>query len=384
MVIVNDNEQPFIICDGGVTVNNDAADCGANVTLGMAYSQDNSGKVVVTVDYPGITNPVYTNDHIFFSSPPYPHATLVAHFPIGVTTLVWTATDSTGNTTFCTQDITVIDNEKPAIVCPDPIEVSNDAGVCGAVVDYTTPAGKDNCPSPVITQTAGLSGGSLFPIGTTTNIFRITDASGNINTCSFTVKVNDSELPVFTVCPSNATRDADEGVCTYTATGAEFNATATDNCSVTSLLYALSGATTANGSNLSGVQFEKGTTTVNWTVTDPSNNSAVCSFTVTVEDNQDPVFSSCPSVITEYTVAGGCFAQVNYTTPEGTDNCSGATTALTEGFASGENFPLGATTVTYTVTAANGVTATCSFTVTVVDNQAPQIVCPANKTATKR
>jgi hypothetical protein len=39
-------------------------------------------------------------------------------------------------------------------------------------------------------QTAGLPSGSLFPVGTTTNTFEVTDEAGNTNTCSFDVTVN--------------------------------------------------------------------------------------------------------------------------------------------------------------------------------------------------
>jgi HYR domain len=38
-------------------------------------------------------------------------------------------------------------------------------------------------------QTAGLASGNAFPVGVTTNTFRVTDAAGNLATCSFTVSV---------------------------------------------------------------------------------------------------------------------------------------------------------------------------------------------------
>ena len=53
-----------------------------------------------------------------------------------------------------------------------------------------------------VTQTAGLASGATFPIGTTTNTFVVTDASGNTETCSFTVTVNDNEKPTIN-CPAN-------------------------------------------------------------------------------------------------------------------------------------------------------------------------------------
>ncbi len=44
-------------------------------------------------------------------------------------------------------------------------------------------------------QTAGLPSGSVFPVGTTTNTFVVTDAAGNNNTCSFDVTVKFEKRP---------------------------------------------------------------------------------------------------------------------------------------------------------------------------------------------
>jgi len=57
------------------------------------------------------------------------------------------------------------------------------------VVNYTAPTGTDNCANATTTQTAGLASGASFPVGTTTNTFRTTDAVGNTAECSFTVTV---------------------------------------------------------------------------------------------------------------------------------------------------------------------------------------------------
>jgi hypothetical protein len=40
-----------------------------------------------------------------------------------------------------------------------------------------------------VTQTAGLASGSVFPIGCTTNTYKVVDASGNTTSCSFIVTV---------------------------------------------------------------------------------------------------------------------------------------------------------------------------------------------------
>lgn len=77
---------------------------------------------------------------------------------------------------------------------------------------------------------------------------------------------------------------------------------------------------------------------------------------------------TCPADITQSNDAGQCSAVVNFgTTVVGTCGvvvCSPP---------SGSTFPVGTTTVNCTATRADGATNTCSFTVSVVDNEAPVI-----------
>lgn len=82
------------------------------------------------------------------------------------------------------------------------IVLPNDAGVCGALTNYLTPVGTDNCPSSVTTMIAGLPTNSVFPIGITTVTYIVTDPSSNISACSFDVQVDDIEFPTL-VCPGN-------------------------------------------------------------------------------------------------------------------------------------------------------------------------------------
>ena len=63
----------------------------------------------------------------------------------GPVTVTLTATDASGNAGSCTAAVTVLDTIPPSISCPSDITVNNDAGICGAVVNYNLPATSDNC-----------------------------------------------------------------------------------------------------------------------------------------------------------------------------------------------------------------------------------------------
>jgi hypothetical protein len=135
-----------------------------------------------------------------------------------------------------------------------------------------------------LTQTAGLPSGSFFPVGITTNTFTATDDAGNTSaSCSFTVRVNDTQAPTIT-CPANITVTTPVGSCTAVV---NYTVTASDNCPgvITQLVSGLA----------SGSAFPIGVNTVTWRAVDAAGNlSPTCSFTVTVLDAQLPVISQQP------------------------------------------------------------------------------------------
>lgn len=275
---------------------------------------------------------------------------------------------------------TVLVNAVPTIICPANIVTNNTTGVCGTTVNYNTIV--TGAPAPNLTYTLsgattgsgnGNGSGSLFNVGTSTVTVTATNICGTAS-CSFIVIVNDTENPTIS-CPANIQANTDAGICAGTV--ATPNPTRADNCAVTELTWTLTGATTgaspATGINNVGTRlFNKGVTTVTYTVKDAAGNSATCSYTVTVRDMENPVITCSPN-ITATTPAGSCTAIVNYTITA-TDNCTGVTTQLVSGPASGSAFLLGTTTVTWrAIDAATNVSTNCSFTVTVLDGQLPVI-----------
>jgi len=129
----------------------------------------------------------------------------------GNTLVTVTATNACGAPT-CAFTVTVNDTELPQITCPGNQSSNNTIGTCGKVMTFTAPGGTDNCSGQTTTQTSGLSSGSTFPVGVTTNTFKVTDASGNSATCSFTITINDTELPQIT-CPGNQSSNNTKGTC---------------------------------------------------------------------------------------------------------------------------------------------------------------------------
>ncbi len=131
------------------------------------------------------------------------------------------------------------------------------------------------------------------------------------------------------------------------------------------------GAVTCTPTN--GSFFPVGTTTVSCTTT----GGASCSFTVTVLDKQNPTIT-CPTNLVLSTSPGLCSrTNVTYAVSAG-DNCSSNNLVQTAGLPSGSTFPKGTTTNSFVLTDGSSNTASCSFTVTVKDTQAPSITCSSN------
>jgi SprB repeat/HYR domain/Dockerin type I domain len=109
---------------------------------------------------------------------------------VGINTVVFTATDAYGNSASSNVTVTVVDNIKPVIVCPAPIEVTLKALECSRKIDFAAATATDNCVS-LVTQTGGNLSGSLFEAGSHKVVFRATDPSGNTSECVVDIKVNE-------------------------------------------------------------------------------------------------------------------------------------------------------------------------------------------------
>ncbi len=286
----------------------------------------------------------------------------------------------------------LLEDTPPSISNPGAQTVNPVVGTCATTIpDYRSLVTvSDNCTATgsIALVQSPVAGTAISGHGTV-QLVRITatDAAGNSNFSEFNVTLIDNIDPAIS-CVVNQTVPASAS-CTYTHSGTAWNPSGSDNCSVASVTYSAdNGATPATGTTLNNVEFQPGTTTVTWTVTDGAGNTAECSFDVSIEDLQKPTITAYEDQ-TATTDAGLCSYTINTSDWDvsAEDNCtvasvtyvlSGETSGTVTATLSGTTFNKGVTTVNVTVAdgAATPNTETCSFTVTISDNENPTITCP--------
>ncbi len=278
----------------------------------------------------------------------------------------WTAIDACGNMTTAIQMLIVQDTVKPNIQCPANIVRKANAADCAAIVTFSAPITSDNCSSSIVLSSTANSGAS-FPIGVTKVTMTATDNSGNMAACSFKVTVQDTTKPVLTNCPPNLTFTAPTNSCEAVVNWPAPNVS--DPCDSYTIVPS--------------VDIERGTTLPTgiypntYTATDTTGNSSNCKFVITVREDEAPVLSNCPKDTVLYT--NNCEAVANWLPPTASDNCELGTVSVS--IPSGSVFPETVTAVHYTASDLWGNTATCGFTVTVIDIVPPTFSgCPDNKT----
>lgn len=213
-----------------------------------------------------------------------------------------------------------------------------------------------------VTKTLSKTSFTCADLGPNNVILTVSNAFGS-STCSATVTVVDPVAPVISGCPSNLTVSSDPGSCGAIVSWTE--PTAADNCTP-------AGSIIWTKSKLPGTFFPVGTTTVTYTARDASgNNSAPCSFTVTVNDNI-PSSVSCPVTVQQNAGTNNACRYVHSGTgwdATAIDNCSGVSLSYTlAGATTGTGntlnnvaFNAGLTTVTWTATDAANNTASCKI-----------------------
>ncbi|MEJ7611372.1 MAG: HYR domain-containing protein, partial [Ferruginibacter sp.] len=192
-------------------------------------------------------------------------------FPVGITNVTYTFTDTHGNSSVCSFNVTVIDNTPPVITCPANTTVNcqdnNSSSATG------TPTATDNCSPVTITQTQtstqssnpASAGYYNYVISRT---WRATDQAGNYIECTQLITVHDVTAPT-AICKTVTVTLVNGSAVIIPAS---VNNESYDNCGPVSLAVSKS---TFNCSDI-------GANNVSLTVTDVSGNTKTCSTTVTV------------------------------------------------------------------------------------------------------
>ncbi|MDF1673923.1 MAG: HYR domain-containing protein, partial [Vicingaceae bacterium] len=384
-VTVIDSVPPTIACPGNIILSTSINSCDTIINgIAPISTMDNCAIDSVNYVLTGVTTSSGSTDASGET------------FNLGLTNVKYYIYDLAGNVDSCSFTVTVIDSVPPSITCPGSISLATSVNSCDTVVNGIAPISTiDNCAidsvNYVLTGVTTSSGstdasGETFNVGLTNVKYYIYDLAGNVDSCSFNVNVIDSIAPSIT-CPGNITLSTSVNSCDTIVNGIAPTST-NDNCAIDSVNYALTGATIGFGTgDASGNSFNLGVTNVLYFVYDLSGNVDSCNFSITVIDSIPPVIS-CPNNISISNDSGFCSAVVNSIAPLIiTDNCSidsvgyklnGATTGNGLNDASGLTYNIGITTVIYYIYDLAGNTDSCSFTVTVTDNENPIITCPGN------
>ena len=279
-------------------------------------------------------------------------------------TVTLTVTDSNGNMASCTAIVTVEDNEPPAALCQD-ITVQLDALGMATIVPSDVDGGStDSCG--VATTSIDIDTFDCTDVGVPVTVtLTVTDSNGNTSSCTALVTVEDTVAPD-AICQDITIQLDGNGMATIVP--ADVDGGSTDACGISSL------AVDINTFDCSNV----GPNNVTLSVSDIHGNVGTCIAVVTVDEENAVPVAVCSNLTVPLQQDGTATI-----TPEqvgGGSTGDGCVNGLTLDIDTFDCSDIGTpVTVTLTVTSGNGMTASCTAIITVVDTLAPEVVCPADQ-----
>ncbi|WP_432412099.1 HYR domain-containing protein [Rasiella sp. SM2506] len=352
---VTDNNNSVATCTTMVTVQDNIAPtvtCAAPFTLQL----DATGNASITAN--DIDNGSTDNCEIASTSIDITDFTCA---DVGVNIVTLTVTDVNGNVATCTTEVTIEDNIPPLALCAAPFTIQLDTnGMANITVNDIDKGSTDACG--IASTSIDTTDFTCADVGVNIVTLTITDVNGTTSTCTTDVTVVDNIDPIANcAAPFTIQLDANGNA---SITVADIDNGSTDTCGIANTSIDKTDFTCA----------DVGPNNVTLTVTDVNGNSSSCVAIVTVQDTIDPLMN-CPADFTVGTDIGICGATVSFADPIPIDTCGIASLVQTAGLPSGSVFPVGSNVIEYTATDVNGNTTSCSFTITVVDDEAPTAVC---------
>ncbi len=295
LIKVLDNKGPELECPKDLTISTDALSCSKDLTPERPTIKAGECSDILKYELsyyladPALNNVLPAN--AVFSSVGVINGKIPG-LPLGVSYIRWRVIDECGNDSECTFKVTVRDEVPPVAVCDQFTKVSIGSFKYSKVAAITfDDLSNDNCEivrwdarkmtnkCPQVTNNSAFRDSVIFcceEVNTSVMVeFRVTDKSGNSNTCMVEVKVEDKLPPYITKCPADITLDCQADYKNTTVTGLpEF----VDNCDVVSVNFVDSGSPDQCG---------EGVIRRTWTVKDAQNLAASCVQLITLFD-KDP------------------------------------------------------------------------------------------------
>ncbi|TXI87142.1 MAG: HYR domain-containing protein [Crocinitomicaceae bacterium] len=268
--------------------------------------------------------------------------------------------------------ITGTDSQAPVVTCPPNQTVYVTSSCSATVGDYINLAtATDNCvASSSLTFTQNPLPGTVISSNTAIQITAV-DLNSNAGSCNFTLLAIDTIMPVI-ACIESMDLSMNPANCSFTVPNMASTLTITDNCTTTGNFIItqnpLAGSTTV------------GITDVIISVTDQGGNTAICSTRLFPIDTVAPVVV-CPPNVTVNNGTSCDYTILNYNAAVTvTESCPFY--SLFQDPPAGVNIGTGEQIVTFTATDQMGNNASCTFTVTVIENILPTITFCPNSIAT--
>ena len=274
-------------------------------------------------------------------------------FPLGLTTITWTATDTSGNSATATQTIIIQDTTPPTLTAPLDItqeaESSNNTMVSIETANATDLVGIDK-----ITHDAPDS----FPLGSTIITWTATDTSGNSATATQTIIIQDTTPPKL-IAPKSVNAEALDLRTNFIDYGSASTSDLFDIHSIT---------------NDAPDSFPLGLTTITWTATDTSGNSATATQTIIIQDTTPPILTAPLDITQEAESSNNTMVSI------GTANATDLVGIDKITHDAPDSFPLGSTIITWTATDTSGNSATATQTIIIQDTTPPILTAPLDIT----
>jgi len=272
-------------------------------------------------------------------------------FPLGTSTIIWTAIDGSGNMTIAPQSITVNDSTPPDI-SPIPKIRGEAKSLTQNTIELGIPSVHDLVGIGLVENNAP----EVFPLGETIVTWTVSDIMGNTSTAEQIIELFDNVNPRISQ-PENLVIEA----TSLTENQVDLMLPEVqDNLSIKSL------------SNDAPEVFPLGETIVTWTATDESGNSASATQLVSVVDTTPPVITIPDNIIFEAT---GLVSDIEDLGTIMYDDISGISSITND---APEGFPLGETIVTWSVVDNYDNVSNGSQIITIVDTTNPEIIAPSN------